>query len=232
MSKQYKHLFFDLDHTLWDFDANARETLLELYDNYELASKGMPAVELFINTYTKNNHQLWAEYHKGIISKEQLRQTRFRQTFAELGMNEHDIPLSFEEDYVRICPTKLNLFEHTQETLNYLVGKYRMHIITNGFLESSVLKMNNTGLTVYFDSVTVSEVVGFNKPDPAIFQHALEQVGANKEESIMIGDSLEADITGALALGMDCVFFNPMGQQHDYQVTHEIKALNELIKLL
>lgn len=232
MNKQYKHIFFDLDHTLWDFDANARETLLELYDTYELANKQMPHVEVFIDTYTKNNHLLWADYHKGIITKEQLRQTRFRKTFAELGMNEQDIPLSFEEDYVRICPTKMNLFEHTHQTLKYLTEKYRLHIITNGFLESSTLKMSNTGLTNFFDSITVSEVVGMNKPDPAIFQHALENAKAEKHESIMIGDSLEADITGALAIGMDCIFFNPQNQPHDYIVTHEIKSLNELIKLL
>lgn len=231
-SRNYKHLFFDLDHTLWDFDTNAKETLLELYDAYRLQEIGIPAAPVFIDQYTRNNHVLWAQYHRGEISKEELRATRFRKTFLDLGLSPELLPLQFEEDYVNLCPTKKNLFPDTLEVLDYLAPKYTLHIITNGFYESSMLKLNNTGLTPYFASITCSEVLGYNKPDTLIFEHALQTAGALKEESMMIGDSLEADITGAIRFGMDCIYFNPYKQKHTFKVTYEIEALASLKELL
>lgn len=230
--KQYRHLFFDLDHTLWDFDSNARETLLELYDTYKLKEIGLPDAQHFIAHYTENNHRLWAQYHRGEISKETLRQTRFRKTFVELGLSPELVPEQFEDDYVNICPTKKNLFPGTLETLNYLKERYALHIITNGFYESSMLKMNTTGLTAYFQTINCSEIIGSNKPDPKIFEHALTAAGARKEESLMIGDSLEADIAGARAFGLDCIYFNPLNRTHDYPALREIREITELIDLL
>src|ERR1700761_2470595 len=122
-SKIYTHLFFDLDHTIWDFDKNAEETLTELYDIYELGAIGLPSAEGFIETYTRNNHQLWAEYHPGKITKTELRETRFKRTFLELGVHPDALPVAFEDDYVKLCPTKTNLFAHAHEVLQYLAGK-------------------------------------------------------------------------------------------------------------
>lgn len=208
---KYQHIFFDLDHTIWDFDKNAEETLQELFLVYDLPGLGLHSADLFIETYTRNNHQLWADYHTGKISKQALRETRFKKTFLDLGLSPDVIPDQFEDDYVAICPTKTNLFEGAHETLQYLHGKYTMHLITNGFKESQDLKIRGAGLGKYFDQIIVSEDVGVNKPDPAIFQHALNVAGADKETSIMIGDSLEADVMGALNFGMDAIYFNPAG---------------------
>ena len=110
LPKKYKHIFFDLDHTIWDFDRNAEETLHELYDAYSLGDNGLPSADIFIETYTRNNHQLWAEYHTGKITKDELRETRFKRTFLELGLHPDLLPLSFEDEYVKLCPTKTNLF--------------------------------------------------------------------------------------------------------------------------
>lgn len=227
--KSYTHLFFDLDHTLWDFDSNARETLYELYEVYRLRELGIVSPDTFIETYTANNHQLWKDYHNGIISKIQLRRTRFRKTFMEMGLKEEDIPQNFEDDYVRICPTKTNLFPHVHETLSYLREKrYKLFIITNGFQISSEIKMSNTGLRDYFDNVFVSEILGISKPDKSIFKHALATAGTTRHKSLMIGDSLEADIVGAANAGMDTVFFNPFKSDHNHNPTYEIAQLNEL----
>ncbi len=125
--KNYAHIFFDLDHTLWDFDKNAEETLNELYHSYKLSDLGLNSATVFIETYTQNNHQLWADYHVGKITKEALRETRFKKTFLDLGLSPELIPLQFEDDYVNICPTKTNLFPHVHETLTYLQGKYHLH---------------------------------------------------------------------------------------------------------
>jgi putative hydrolase of the HAD superfamily len=229
---KYKHLFFDLDHTLWDFDANARETLLELYDTYQLSELGIESAEQFIDVYTEHNHRLWRDYHNGLISKEQLRSSRFRLTFEHFELPEHLIPRQFEDDYVSICPTKTNLFEGTHEVLSILKNDYKLHIITNGFLESQEMKMSRTNLKQYFEEVFISEVIGLYKPDIALFNHALVAVGAESHEVLMIGDSLEADILGAKNAGIDQVYFNPLSDPHNYEVTYEINKLHELLAFL
>lgn len=228
----YKHLFFDLDHTIWDFDKNAEETLRDLYHTYGLKNLGLHSPDVFIETYTKNNHQLWADYHIGKISKEVLRSTRFSKTFIELGLSPDKIPVNFENDYVTICPTKTNLFPHAHDTLEYLQNKYTLHIISNGFKESTELKIGNINLAKYFSTIFISEIIGFNKPDKAIFDHALSTTAASVAESLMIGDSVEADIRGAQAYGMKAIFFNPGRKEKPEDVVHEIYCLSELVKIL
>jgi putative hydrolase of the HAD superfamily len=232
MKKKYKHLFFDLDHTLWDFDKNAEETLHELYGVYKLKELGVNSVDEFISVYTEHNHRLWRDYHNGIISKEQLRASRFKITFEHFSVEESKIPHQFEIDYVNICPTKTNLFEGTHEVLSELKKKYQLHIITNGFLESQTMKMERTNINQYFDQIFVSEVIGLYKPDIALFNHALTVVNSTASEAIMIGDSLEADILGARSAGIDQVFFNPLKTEHDHSVSYEISHLTELIGIL
>ena len=227
-----KHLFFDLDHTIWDFDKNAEETLHELYLIYRLKDLGLHSPDLFIETYTRNNHRLWADYHTGKITKAQLRDARFKQTFVELGMEPALIPDGFEDHYVSLCPTKTNLFPGALETLQYLQDKYILHLISNGFRESTETKINGSNIIGYFQQVIISEVVGVNKPDGAIFQHALDLAGATKTESLMIGDSLEADVYGALNFGMDAIYFNPNGLKKPDDVPMQIRELKELTLLL
>ena len=225
-----KHIFFDLDHTLWDFDKNAQETLTELYDRYELKALGLESCELFIATYTENNQLLWAEYHMGRITKETLRSERFSKTFIELGVHPECVPHAFEDDYVRCSPMKTNLFEGSAKVLAYLQQKYTLHIISNGFKETTLTKMDLCNLNPYFTNVIISEDVGTNKPDPAIFEYALQKAGAQKEESIMIGDSIEADIRGAQGYGIKAIFFNPTEKEIPADVEWHIKHLEELME--
>jgi putative hydrolase of the HAD superfamily len=226
--KNKKHIFFDLDHTLWDFDKNSEETLFELYALYQLKKLGLHSVDIFIETYTLNNHALWLAYHLGNINKEQLRETRFKKTFIDLGLSPDLIPLNFEDDYVNICPTKTNLFPYAHQTLSYLESKYHLHLISNGFKESTEHKVKNTALTPYFKNIIISEVVGINKPDKAIFEYALNKAGGKIGESVMIGDSLEADVRGALNFGMDAIYFNPNKLDKPDDVPIQIHSLSEL----
>jgi len=226
-----KHIFFDLDHTIWDFDRNAEETLNELYHTYKLSELGLNSCEDFISIYTENNHQLWADYHLGKITKDFLRAERFSKTFLQLGIHPDLVPHQFEDDYVNISPTKTNLFEGAEDVLSYLKEKYALHIISNGFKETTLTKMNLSGLNPYFDNVIISEDVGVNKPNPIIFEYALDRAKATKEESIMIGDSLEADIYGALGFGMEAIFFNPTKKEKPDDVIKEITHLEELLTL-
>ena len=224
-----KHIFFDLDHTIWDFDRNAEETLMELFEHYNLPALGLNSPQNFIQTYTENNHFLWAEYHLGKISKEELRSQRFSKTFMQLGVEPDLVPQQFEADYVRISPTKTNLFEGSEKVLAYLKQKYTLHIISNGFKETTLTKMSVSGLNPYFQNVIISEDVGVNKPDKAVFEYALNKAGATKEESIMVGDSIEADIRGAQAFGMKAIFFNPLNREKPEDVLWQITHLEELL---
>ncbi|WP_183575318.1 YjjG family noncanonical pyrimidine nucleotidase [Mucilaginibacter sp. X5P1] len=230
--KKYRHIFFDLDHTIWDFDKNAEEALKELYEIYKLKEVGLSSADLFIETYTRNNHSLWAQYHVGKITKDYLREARFKTTFLELGMHPDVIPIGFEDAYVALCPTKTNLFAGAHEVLTYLKSRYVLHLISNGFKESTEIKIAGTNIGGYFDQIIISEVIGINKPDKAIFEHALKSAGAKKEESIMIGDSLEADVRGALNFGMDAIYFNPMGLSKPDDVPEQIGKLAELVWIL
>jgi len=228
----YTHIFFDLDHTLWDFDRNAGETLYELYHFHALNKLGLSSPEIFIETYTRTNHSLWAEYHLGKISRERLREQRFKNTFIELGVAHEAIPEGFEEDYMRICPAKTHLFPQAEETLRYLSEKYELHLISNGFKETTELKIDRCGLAAFFKTIVIAEVVGISKPQKAIFEFALNTAGARKEQSLMIGDSIEADIRGAMQFGIDAVYFNPLKRPKPDDVQRQIFNLKELMDFL
>lgn len=202
---------------------------MELYESYKLNELGLSSAEDFIATYTVNNHQLWAQYHLGKITKQALREERFRKTFLDLGLQPELIPAKFEDDYVAMGPTKTNLFESAEKVLTYLQNKYHLHIISNGFKEAVLTKMQVSNLNPYFKNVVISEDVGVNKPDKAIFEYALNLAAAQKQESIMIGDSLEADVYGAQNFGIKAIFFNPLKAQKPDDVEQQIHHLEELL---
>lgn len=229
---KYNHIFFDLDHTIWDFDKNAEETLHELYLSYSLQELGLSSVHSFVEHYTYHNHALWASYHLGHITKEELRESRFKNTFEAMGVCADQIPVDFEDVYLHTCSTKTNLFPQAHETLSYLCSKYKLHLITNGFREQAQLKIKQSNLGQYFETIVISENVGVNKPHKDIFQYALNGAGALKEESVMIGDSIEADIRGAMDFGMDAIYFNPALLPTPADVTKEIHNLDDLLQIL
>lgn len=229
--KSKKHLFFDLDHTLWDFDRNAGEALTELFEIYKFRELGLSSYHTFIETYTKNNHQLWSQYHMGEITKDQLRAARFINTFTDLGIEPSLFPSQFEEDYINLCPQKTNLFPYAIEVLEYLQNKYVLHLISNGFKEASETKVATTGIAKYFSQIIISENIGVHKPHPDIFNYALKEALAEKSESIMIGDSIEADIRGAQNFGIDAIFFNPNKINTPEDIKHQIIELKELMEI-
>lgn len=226
------HLFFDLDHTLWDFQSNSRETLSELFEEYQLKSHGVQDVEDFIEIYEVINDEKWSLYRAGIIDKATLRATRFTDTLKRFQLDHPELGTELEVEYIKRSPHKTHLFPNAIEVLGNLSEKYEMHIITNGFSEVQGIKMEKSGLNPFFKSVISSELVGVNKPDPKIFLHALRASEAKRNESVMIGDNLDADIRGARRVGMHQIFFNPDGVWHKDKVTHEIRSLGELKNVL
>lgn len=223
-----KAVLFDLDHTLWDFEKNARETLQELYFEYQFDRIFTHVqVDLFIDTYNRINHELWDQYHRGQIDKNYLRHRRFRDTFVELGADPEAFPDQFEIDYLEICPKKPHLFPYAIEVLEYLKERYTVHLISNGFSEACKTKLESSGLKNYFRNVVISEEVGVLKPDPKIFRYTLEKAGVDSQHAVMIGDNLVADVMGARNAGIEAVYFNPHRRENPEKFL-EIECLSEL----
>ena len=230
--KKYKHLFFDLDNTLWDFESNSAETLTELFHRHQLQNLGVPSVGFFIEKYKLRNQMMWEQYRLGKIGKETLRNDRFKLTFWDMGLDAELAPRQLAEDYVSEGPKKNRLFPNTLETLEYLSKKYALHIITNGFEEVQHIKMRASKIDHLFDVVIISEQTGYKKPDVNIFIYAMDKTGAMAEESLMIGDGLEIDILGAQNANWDTVFFNPEKIKHEKFTTYEIYSMPELKNFL
>lgn len=228
--KDIKHIFFDLDHTLWDFDRNSAETLTELFEQYQLGNH-IPSAEAFVREYKRINRNFWTLYRDGKIQKHELRYQRFLEAFAYFGMTvDQRYAEDFAASYLAICPLKKHVFPGTFEVLDHLKANYPLHIITNGFKEVQDIKLNASGLGNYFDVVLCSEDVGVNKPHPKVFHRAFELAGTSNFESVMIGDTLEADILGAENVGMKSIFFNPEKEVVETK-SKQIYHLADLIEL-
>ena len=227
--KAYRHLFFDLDHTLWDFETNANETLEQLFTEYDLARHGLFSFAEFSARYRDVNHALWRLYQSNKVTQKQLREVRFVRTLTRLGVAEADVPTDMSARFTDILPHKAAVLPHTHDVLSYLKNKgYRLHLITNGFEDIQHLKLKSSDLTRYFEEVITSEHSGHLKPDPRMFAHALARAGATAAESLMVGDNLECDVLGAYNAGIDQVYFNPDKRRHFAETTYEISSLDEL----
>ena len=229
---KYKHIFFDLDRTLWDFDAAAEVAFERIYDQYHLKDFGIPSAHEFHEVYHPLNEQLWVLYRADKITKDELNRTRFMKPLEHYGIHDTAMADHLSEDYVYWSPRIVRLVPGTMELLDYLKSKYHLHLITNGFQEVQHTKLNGSGLEPYFETLTVSEEVGVKKPNPEIFHYALRKAHATAEESIMIGDEMAVDIDGARAAGMDTVFFNPSGENDEGERTFEVRSLEEIMQIL
>ncbi len=228
----YKHLFFDLDHTLWDFDRNSAECIAELFDTFQLADVGISSSDEFSRHFIAINQQLWADYDKNLIEHGYIRQHRFPMVFRALGVDESAVHADLNTEYLRLLPKKTHLLESARELLDYLSGRYTMHIITNGFAEIQAMKMASSEIGHYFTNIVTSENANAKKPDPLVFQYALELSSASVSESLMIGDNYEADIMGAKSIDLDTVFYNPARQSVSNPPTYDIGHLKELMAIL
>lgn len=230
MSYSDKHLFFDLDRTLWDFDKNSEFALKQIISDEKLASR-VGSFEKFHSVYVEENARLWQLYGQGILTKEILRYKRFQDTLSQFGLDDIELSKRMGEAYVDLSPRQTQLFPNAKESLQELqsIG-FQMHIITNGFSEVQYIKLENSGLIQYFDVIVCSEVIGKNKPDPMIFAHALSEAKARPINSLMIGDDYHADINGAIQSGMHAVLFDPYDKEKlDFE--YKIKDLSEIPSL-
>lgn len=226
---KYKHLFFDLDHTIWDFEANSRQTLAELYTNMQLKEKGVDDFDFFHKKYLIHNERLWARYRKGFIKVDELRWKRMWLTLLEFKIGDEKLAREMGVVFLDSLPTRTILFPYAKEILHYLSNKnYSLHLITNGFEKTQHSKLKNAGLDVFFKEVITSEGSNSLKPHKAIFDYALLRANAQVKESIMLGDDLEVDIEGARNAGMDQVYVNHINKEPVIQPTYTVSSLKEL----
>lgn len=226
---KYRHLFFDLDHTLWDFNANARLTLDELFHELSLADAGVHDFEEFLKIYLLNNEQLWERYRNGNIRAEELRWRRMWNTLVEFKISDEDLAKKMGQRFLELLPTRKILFPDAVDTLQYLKDKgYQLHLITNGFEETQHCKLRNCGISNFFVEVITSEGSNSMKPKREIFDYALNKAKALQHQSIMIGDSIEVDIKGAINAGIDQVYVNHLGEAITIEPTYIVSSLREL----
>ena len=228
MNKIIKHVFFDLDHTLWDFDKNSGLTFQKIFKLNAIDTK----LKDFLEVYEPINLKYWKLYREERVTKSALRYGRLKEAFDAINIKiEDDVINQLSEDYIKHLSSFNNLFEGTFEVLEYLKDKYQLHIITNGFEEAQEQKMLTSNIRGYFKTVTNSEMVGVKKPNPKIFNFALHLAKANVQESIMIGDSLEADIEGADKIGLDAIHFDYKDQDisHNYKRVTNLKAITNYL---
>jgi putative hydrolase of the HAD superfamily len=231
-SCKYKHLFFDLDHTLWDFEANARSTLEELFFKLKLEERGVNDFDLFHKNYLIHNEKLWELYRNGFIKQDELRVKRMRLALLDFKIADEALAKEMSVKFLDQLPTRTILFPYSKEILLYLTDKgYSLHLITNGFENTQHSKLKYSGLTNFFKEVITSEGSNSLKPNKEIFDFALEKTKATINESIMIGDSIEVDIIGAMNVGMDQVFVNYHRIPTDVKPTYTVNFLKELEKI-
>ncbi|MCU0354616.1 MAG: YjjG family noncanonical pyrimidine nucleotidase [Cytophagales bacterium] len=212
----YKHLFFDLDDTLWDSRRNADETLRELFAVFRLAEEYGLEEDTFVAVFQRVNYALWDRYSAGEITQQQLRDIRFPLVFGELGIKHLPNGSQMQAFFLATCPRKPHLMPHASEVLQQLRGRYRLHIITNGFDDVQFVKMESSGIAGYFEEVVTSLRAGCQKPNRLIFDYARHRTQAAPADCLMIGDNLLADIAGAQNAEIDHVFYNPGRVTHQF----------------
>lgn len=224
MKNTISDLFFDLDHTLWDFEKNSAMAFETVFRKHQIEL----ALADFHLHYSAINTAYWKLYREEKVTQQQLRYGRLKDTFDLLNyVISDDLIHQISIDYIAVLPDNNYLFDGTIAILDYLKPKYKLHIITNGFEEVQNHKLKNSGIQPYFQTITNSENAGAKKPNPIIFDCALQVANAKKAQSIMIGDCLEADVQGALSYGMDAIFFNPLQQE----APSTIKQISHLLEL-
>ncbi|WP_439582110.1 YjjG family noncanonical pyrimidine nucleotidase [Dyadobacter bucti] len=227
---KYKHLFFDLDHTLWDFEKNSSESLREIFHDLLLNQYGISSLDAFVQSFLRINTELWNAFDSGKLHHTYIRENRFKMVFEELGVACPANHSEIGEIYLKTLPDKKHLLSGALDVLNYTRSAgYTLHIITNGFNEIQAKKIASSDIGHFFENVVTFETANAKKPDPKIYAYALKVANATPEESIMIGDNWIADIMGAKQFGIDTVYYNPAGLKFDESPTYDIQRLEELL---
>lgn len=232
MNHSITHIFFDLDRTLWDFEANSYDELMAIWKRNGLHQRGISLPDEFIKIYKKINEACWEAYRKNEITKEVLRGDRFRKTLAYYGIDDQQLAEDIGVQYIANSPQRTKLVEFSHQVLDYLSTKYELHMITNGFEEVQHIKLEKSGLDKYFGEIITSEMAGVKKPDQRIFDLAIEKSGARPGQSVYVGDDLVVDVLGAISAGWHAIYYNPHRVAHNHSTFADVQCLSEIKHVL
>lgn len=232
MSKSHLHILFDLDHTLWDFEKNSTEMLNELFIKYNLQDTLNTTIKQFNEEYQIINQAMWTKYNKGTLSKDEMRLIRFDSLLRKFGLRDPELAIQLNDEYIENCPKKGHVIDGTEHILKYLKQDYCIHIISNGFEETTKNKLEHSIIGQYIDHYITSESANSTKPKSDIFLKLLQKVNGRNSDCIMIGDNYNTDIMGAKRMNMDHIFFNPTNWSHNHKVDYEITQLIQIKEIL
>jgi YjjG family noncanonical pyrimidine nucleotidase len=225
-----KHLFFDLDHTLWDFERNAEECIQEIFEEKADKIPSEVSFEEFYAAFSFLNQAMWAQLDAKEITHEYLRTHRFKNSFEKIGVEINlDLSQEFDAHFLEKLPTKGHVMEGALPLLESLKGNYALHMITNGYLEIQTRKMENAGILHFFEHIVTYDVANSRKPEKAMYEHALNLANCTPDESLMIGDSYVADIQGAVNAGLKAIHFDQTGMSN---ASYMIARLADLPKMI
>ena len=225
----YKHILFDLDDTLWDFKANSRIAMCEIFNDYKLINF-FDSFESFYDIYMVKNHQLWEQYAKGEVTKEYLSLERFLYPLRTVGIENKTLAKQLGEDFLQRTTLQTQLVDGALDLLNYLKDKYTLSIISNGFVEVQYTKLRQSGLLPYFSHIFLSEEIGYQKPDIRFFQTVLHKLCAKNTESVVIGDNFQTDIEGAKTANIHSIFYNKTASELS-DVLPDISVVDNLLQI-
>lgn len=230
MYKHYRFLLLDLDGTLLDFDATEREALRVCFERH-----GVPHSGDVVAAYQLLNNAMWAACERGELTKESLVENRFAALLEQLGIVRDEDDRRLEQDYQLALREGGHLIEGAQALCEALSARYPLYALSNGVTVTQQGRLQASGLGRYFKEVFVSGDTGFQKPMPEFFDYCFARIqGFEREAALLVGDSLTADIKGGMNAGIDTCWFNPAGAPlpEGYRVTHEIRALDELLGIV
>ncbi len=221
-----KAVFLDIDNTLLDFDACAEQAMAITCRHY-----GVPFDEKFLGMFHRINPVLWHQIELGELTKEALYAVRWKIIFAALDIAtdaegfRHMFQAELEKAAV---PVKGAL-----DLIRYLHGKYTVCIASNSYYDQQVRRLQLAGMYAYVDHMFISERLGADKPDRAFFDGCFAQLdGVTPDEAIMVGDSLSADIAGALRYGMKAVWYDHFKTGKESPAQYTVTSLDQIREIL
>jgi len=230
---RYLHVFFDLDHTLWDFEANSKITLHRVFETYGLSTKTGSDFDFFYQKYKVHNQFYWNQYTMGLINQEDLRWARMNHTLGDFGVADETLAKKLSVDYLDWLPESARLFPYTTEILSYLKDRgYHLHILSNGFEEVQHKKLSCARIHSFFNQIITSEASMHVKPNKEIFEYAFLKSGAARETSIMIGDNPEVDLQGAINANLHSIYVDHQNRPSRVPHTFAVRHLKEIERWL
>jgi 2-haloacid dehalogenase len=227
-----RDIVFDLDDTLFDFHADERVALEKTFRELSI-----PATEPVFARYSELNQMQWKALERGEITRDEVKLRRFALLFAELDMDAGQAPVAARIYQERLAED-FHYIAGARELLEELDGHYRMFLISNGNLSVQEGRLAKAGIGHFFSDVFISEVLGVEKPNKEFFDYAFAKIrDFDKAQTLLVGDSLTADIQGGINAGVRTVWFHSPGVENttdirpDYELTN-LADLPELLKKL